>query len=110
MSQLTEPATHQGYAHPFYAASLAEFGAPLRLPRCGGWVLERSVPGGHARDAMGCYPLFVCQDWRALAADLDDLDGPVSLSLVSDPFGDYDEIGPAAMLSRRAHLNSSLIS
>ena len=40
---------------------------------------------------MGCYPLFVCQDWRALEADLDELQGVVSLSMVSDPFGDYDE-------------------
>ena len=64
---------------------------PRQLPRSGGWVLERRIPGTHARDAMGCYPLFVCQDWRALAADLDELDGLVSLSLVSDPFGDYDE-------------------
>jgi len=40
---------------------------------------------------MGCYPLFVCRDWSALEADLADLDGLVSLSLVSDPFGQYDE-------------------
>ena len=91
MSQVTEPATLSGYGHPSYAASLAEFGTPRRLRRSGGWVLERRIAGTEARDAMGCYPLFVCQDWRALEADLDELDGLVSLALVSDPFGDYDE-------------------
>ncbi len=91
MSQLTEPGTLPGYGHPSYAASLAEFGTPRHLRRSGGWVLERGIPGTDARDAMGCYPLFACQDWRALEADLDDLDGLVSLSLVTDPFGNYDE-------------------
>jgi Acetyltransferase (GNAT) domain len=88
---LTEPGTLSGYGHPSYAASLAEFGTPRHLRRSGGWVLERGIPGTDARDAMGSYPLFACQDWRALGADLDDLDGLVSLSLVTDPFGNYDE-------------------
>jgi hypothetical protein len=61
------------------------------LPRSGGWVLEREIPGEQARDAMGCYPLFTCRNWRALKADLDELDGIVSLSLVVDPFGTSDE-------------------
>jgi hypothetical protein len=40
---------------------------------------------------MGCYPLFVCQDWSQLHADLDEIgDGLVSLALVADPFGNYD--------------------
>lgn len=54
-------------------------------------MLERNIPGAHARDAMGCYPIFVCRDWSGLEADLNELDGLVSLSLVTDPFGDYDE-------------------
>jgi Acetyltransferase (GNAT) domain len=92
MSHVTEPTIVHGYAHPSYAASLAEFGAPQMLPRSGGWVLERRIPDTPARDAMGCYPLFVCQQWRALEADLDDnVTGLVSLALVTDPFGDYDE-------------------
>jgi hypothetical protein len=81
-----------GYSHPRYAASLAEFGSPRALPRCGGWVLERPIAGGPFRDAMGCYPLFACQDWTRLAADLDAIGGNlVSLALVADPFGAYDE-------------------
>lgn len=83
-----------GYLHPAYAASLAEFGRPRELPRCGGWILERQIPGRTDYDAMGSYPLFTCRDWSRLHLDLADL-GPelVSLAVVTDPFGDYDEAG-----------------
>lgn len=80
-----------GYLHPGYAESLSEFGTPQELPRCGGWILERQIPGFPYRDAMGCYPLFACQDWSQLHADLADLGNElISLSLVADPFGEYD--------------------
>jgi Acetyltransferase (GNAT) domain len=80
-----------GYQHHAYAESLAEFGRPRRLPKSGGWILERPIPGFTYRDAMGSYPLFACQDWSRLHDDLDDLGRElVSLSLVSDPFGEYD--------------------
>jgi hypothetical protein len=40
---------------------------------------------------MGCYPLFVCQDWSQLYADLQGIwNGPISLALVADPLGEYD--------------------
>jgi hypothetical protein len=81
-----------GYMHPGYAESLVEFGTPRELHRCGGWILERQIPGFPYRDAMGCYPLFCCQDWSQLYADLEDLgDELVSLALVPGPFGEYDE-------------------
>jgi hypothetical protein len=77
-----------GYLHPGYPASLAEFGHVLRLPRSKGALLTRRVPHDTALDAMGCYPLFVCQDWSALPADIAQLNGRlVSLTLVADPFG-----------------------
>ncbi len=80
-----------GYMHPGHAESLAEFGAPRELPRSGGWLLERTIPGTEARDAMGAYPLFACRDWTGLRTDLDDLQGElVSAALVADPFGRYD--------------------
>ena len=80
-----------GYLHRRYVESLAEFGAPRLLPRSGGWLLERSVPGNPDRDAMGCYPLFACRDWSALAADIADLEREiVCVSLVADPFGGYE--------------------
>jgi hypothetical protein len=82
-----------GYLHPDYAASLAEFGNPRELPHCQGWILEREIPGFPDRDAMGCYPLFTCEHWSQLHRDLDEIgDELVSLALVSDPFGDYDEV------------------
>jgi hypothetical protein len=80
-----------GYLHPSYAKSLAEFGTPLELPRSKGWILEREIPGSPYRDAMGCYPLFVCQDWSQIYADLEDIgDELVTLSVVTDPFGQYE--------------------
>jgi hypothetical protein len=86
------PETVTGYLHPRYAASLAEFGLPRALPRCGAWVLQRAIPSVPFQDAMGCYPLFACRDWSRLAADLEDMaHDVVCLSVVTDPFGEYDE-------------------
>jgi Acetyltransferase (GNAT) domain len=80
-----------GYSHPDYAASLAEFGTPRHLPRCGGGLLERPITGLPYRDAMGCYPLFACDDWSQLQVDLDQLgDDLVSVAIVADPFGRHD--------------------
>jgi hypothetical protein len=81
-----------GYLSGQYAASFEGFGSPRELPRARGWLLERQVPGTPFRDAMGCYPLFCCQDWTALQADLDALsEDLVSVVLVANPFGNYTE-------------------
>lgn len=81
----------QGYQHPAYVESLAEFGTPRLLPACGGAVLVRAIPGSSLRDAMGCYPIFCCRHWRELGHDIRALrEDLVSLSLVADPFGDYN--------------------
>lgn len=75
-----------GYAHPLYASSLREFGEPRELPRCGGWILVRPIPGTPYKDAMGCYPLFACRDWRKLHEDMEQIGSDlVSLALVPDP-------------------------
>lgn len=80
-----------GYLHPAYAESLSEFGAPRLLSRCGGWIIERQIPNSHHLDAMGCYPLFACQDWSRLHDDLESMGNSlVSLALVTDPLGEYD--------------------
>jgi hypothetical protein len=80
-----------GYLHRSYAEAFAEFGDPIRLEGCGGWILRRSIPESHRCDAMSCYPIFTCRDWSGLPTDLArnhaDL---VSLTLILDPFGDYD--------------------
>ncbi len=76
-----------GYAHREYAESLAEFGTPRSLPECGGNILERRIPNFSYHDAMGSYPMFACQNWSRLRADLENIrDELVSLSLVTDPF------------------------
>jgi Acetyltransferase (GNAT) domain len=81
-----------GYLHREYAESLDTFGTPSELPGSKGWILERSIPGFDYYDAMGCYPLFFCQNWSLLKADLEEIEERlVSLSVVTDPFGDYDE-------------------
>ena len=80
-----------GYLNKVYADSLSEFGNPVFLPHSQGWILKRQISGSNYRDAMGCYPLFICQNWSGLSADLEDLGNDlVSLSLVADPFGHYE--------------------
>src|SRR5262245_3664152 len=77
-----------GYASSAYAHSLAEFGEPIELRTCGGWLLSREVPLG-GRDAMGSYPLFCCADWSRVAKDLQELPAElVSVALVADPAAD----------------------
>jgi len=79
-----------GYGHPGYAASLAEFGTVRELRFSGGWILKRQIPGFPHYDAMGCYPLFACEDWSQIQSDLESVAHEVvALSLVTDPFGKY---------------------
>ena len=81
-----------GYAHRGYAESLAEWGTPYQLANSNGWILERPIAGTDYRDGMGCYPLFACSDWTKLHQDVEALsDRLVSLSLVTDPFGNFTE-------------------
>jgi hypothetical protein len=80
-----------GYLHPEYAQSLSEFGEPLPLPKSGGWLLKRMIDRTQT-DAMGAYPLFACSDWKSLKCDFTELGEPlVSVLVVTDPFGEYDE-------------------
>lgn len=81
-----------GYLHHAYAESLTEFGRPVFLPASQGWILQRQIPGTPYHDAMGCYPLFTCRDWSRLETDLASIGTDlVSLALVADPFGDYED-------------------
>ena len=80
-----------GYLHPDYAESLSEFGEPLQLRKSGSWLLKRPVEGTQS-DAMGAYPLFACRDWKLLKCDFNQIGKSlVSVVLVTDPFGEYDE-------------------
>lgn len=79
-----------GYASPNYARSLAEFGMPFHLSRSDSWILVREIAHSANFDAMGCYPLFVCQDWSKVSQDFSESAGHlISIALVTDPFGDY---------------------
>lgn len=80
-----------GYMHPAYAASLSQFGVPNLLPESKGWFLCRRIPFSDCFDGMGSYPIFACEDWSRLHTDLENLGELVSISMVSDPFGEYDE-------------------
>jgi hypothetical protein len=79
-----------GYLHPTYANCFAEWGRTVKLPLSRSWLISRSIPGTGHYDAMGCYPIFCCEQWSRLKADLENLQGHVCIHLVTDPFGDYD--------------------
>lgn len=80
----------QGYLSRLYSHSLAEFGEPIRLPVSQSSLLKRPILGTPFYDAMGCYPLFCCQDWSALPQDLGQLSTElISLTAVTDPLGAY---------------------
>lgn len=79
----------QGYAHRNYARGFLEFGEPLYLPASKGWVIKREIPGTNHFDAMGCYPVFSCENWNRLKEDIESLENQlVSITLVTDPFAD----------------------
>ena len=76
-----------GYLHRKYAESLSEFGQPVYLPNCEGWILKRRIPGTEYYDAMGCYPLFMCKDWSKLHLDLESIkEEIICISIVTGPF------------------------
>lgn len=84
--------SNSGYLHPLYAQSLIEFGEPIELPASKGWILKRPIPETPHFDGMGCYPIFACQNWQSLGKDLSCVGNQlVSLSLVTDPFGGYNQ-------------------
>ena len=76
-----------GYLHPRYSTSLAEFGQPRLLPKSGAWILVRPIRGCDKSDAMAGDRHLFCADWSALADDLDGIDDLVSVTAVTDPFG-----------------------
>jgi hypothetical protein len=84
--------TNSGYLHPLYAQSLTEFGEPIELPASEGWILKRPIHETSQFDGIGCYPIFACKDWSNLGKDLDWVSNQlISLSLVTDPFGNYTQ-------------------
>ena len=78
-----------GYASRAYAESLAEFGEVIDLPNCGGALLGQTIAERAERDVVGPYPLFSCQRWNELSADLESLAKRfVCAYAVIDPFAE----------------------
>lgn len=99
---MSSPSSETGYRSAAYAAALAGIGRARALGETGGWVLERTIPNCDHTDLMGPYPLFSCADWEALgpavsalkrddSARTEPVLGPISLTLVTDPFCPLDE-------------------
>ncbi len=88
---LTAPIVNMsGYKHSLYAASFQAIGQPIELPQSGGWILKRKINETGLYDAMGCYPLFCCQNWCSLKQDFQALNEDIlTLAVVTDPFGRY---------------------
>ena len=61
----------------------------LRLARSGAWLIRRPIAGTDLVDAASCYPLLCCERWTSLGSDLEDLEGIVSVTAVTDPLGSY---------------------
>lgn len=94
MTPAASTASATGYTSPVYAQSFAQAGEPMRLPRSGGWLLRRSIAASGRHDLIGLYPVFCCEDWDGLAADLDGLPSDLaSVTLVPDPFARYAAAG-----------------
>jgi Acetyltransferase (GNAT) domain len=99
-----------GYAHPAYTRALSEFGDPIKLPQSGGSLLRRRIGETNSYDAMGPYPMFSCEDWTELPADLNALKSDlVAVALVADPFGGYDEALLRSCFDRVVEFKSHLV-
>lgn len=100
-----------GYHHEGYVHSLSEFGQPLHLPRCDGWILQRAIPGSDFVDAMGPYPLFCCHDWSQLGADLEAApEDLISLVMVADPFATSGESELRRCFDQVVHFKDHVIA
>ena len=80
------------YLNSDYALSFEEQYNPIRFEVSKGLILRRKIQGVDLYDAMGCYPLFFCEDWSSLQIDIENNDLElISLTVVTDPFGGYDD-------------------
>ena len=75
----------KGYASPDYLASLGQ--TPLPFGATGGFLAARAIGQSGQSDLKGAWPMFTCGNWQDLAQAVQDLpQGPVTLTLVTDPF------------------------
>lgn len=82
---------NNGYLSAEYAESFVHQGEAVSLRHSNSYIIKRQIKNTGLSDAMGCYPFFCCGDWTALKQDFEASDnGLVSISLVTDPFGDFN--------------------
>jgi hypothetical protein len=94
----------QGYASAAYVRALGQ--VPVPLGATGGHLIERPIVGTDLTDLTGPYPLFTCGDWSALAPAIAALSpGPVTLTLVIDPFSPFsaEELAAIFPICRKLH-------
>lgn len=93
-----------GYRRADYAAAVARGGEVQHLPRSGGFLIRRPVPGTMGfTDAMAPYPFLCCAGWNGLADDLAELPPDiVTVTAVTDPFADLDAEGLSACFNAMA--------
>jgi len=79
-----------GYHSRIYAEAFSEFGEPVYLPNCDGWILKRKIPNTEYYDAMHCYPYLVCSYPDCLIDDIKALRDKniISLTLILQPMFD----------------------
>ena len=81
-----------GYLSETYTRSLSYLGAALELKHSRSWIRNRPILNTSCFDGMGTYPVFACNDWSKLEEDFNDVsDQIICLSLVTDPFGSYQD-------------------
>ncbi len=80
-----------GYRSAAFAATFRHEGSAIELAGSGSWLIRWAIPRAGLYDAWNCYPMLVCADWTALAADLGQLDDVVTVTAVIDPVADVSE-------------------
>jgi hypothetical protein len=80
-----------GYRSAAFAATFRHEGSAVELAGSGSWLIRCAIPRAGLFDAQNCYPVLVCADWSALAADLGQLDDVVTVTAVIDPVADVSD-------------------
>ncbi|HOS46251.1 MAG TPA: hypothetical protein PLQ69_07225 [Paludibacter sp.] len=77
----------EGYLHPLYAQSFSAIGMPLFSPKSNRWLIKGQKPDTPYFDAIGPYPLFLCEHREQPSDELETLkERFVSVALVAGPF------------------------
>ena len=85
-----------GYASPDYLTALGQ--GPRAFGATGGWLMSRAIGTSGQTDLAGPWPIFTCTQWQDLGAAVQGLAaGPITLTLVSDPFAPLSRADFAAI-------------